>query len=417
MEKEILTPEVIEELPLEKVIENTLVKNNVTDKVINALKKQYGGMQLKSLTDKQGYLEIKEARNNVRKVGIMTEKLCKAGRDDANKIRGMWIDKEKEVLGKIAEVQDPLDAQIKQFEDEEARIRELEIQRQEEQFMKRQTTLLKMEAVYSGNSFTLGAVSYELDNIKEADEEIWTDTILPKYQREFDKVENEKADIEKHKKEAEEKLKAEQAELVRQQEELNKQREEIRLQQEELQKQKLESERVQREIVEKDRIAKSQQEEKIWRGRLSELDDIKWNGQFAFRDDENDPVIAYKDLIEYDDEAFGIIRDLHNNVVSERKESKRIIDQEKRKLELEQAQQDAASKERERIEEEQRQTEIKRKQEEQRQLEESAKASDKEKWGVLLSALNSISLPQFTSTIYKGKLAVLKEKFEEINSL
>lgn len=187
----VLTPEVIEELPLEQVIEKTLVKNNVTDQVIKALKKQYGGMKLKALDDKQGYLEIKEARNNVRKVGILTEKLCKAGRDDANKIRGMWIDKEKDVLAKIAEVQDPLDAEMKKFEDEEARIKELEIQRQEEQFMQRQTTLLKMEAVYGNNCLVLGSVSYEIQNIKEADEEIWTDTILPKYQREFAKVEED----------------------------------------------------------------------------------------------------------------------------------------------------------------------------------------------------------------------------------
>lgn len=309
---EVLTPDVIEEVPLEKQIENSLVKHNVTDKVINALKKQYSGMKLKALDDKQSFLEIKEARNAVRKIGILAEKCCKVGREDAVKIQKLWLAKEKEVLAKIDEVQAPLDAEIKKYEDERDRLEQLEIQRKEEQFMKRQTTLLKMEAIYSGNSFTLGNVSYELENIKEADEEIWTDTILPKYQKEFAKVEEEKAKLEQQKKETEEKLRLEQEELLHQQNELKKAQEEIKKQQEELQKQK---------------------------------------------------------------------------------------------------------KERERIEEEQRQAQLKIQQEEQKKLEELAKASDKEKWQVLLTSLASIQFPEFKSGIYKGKLSIVKEKFEEIKEL
>ena len=54
---------------------------------------------------------------------------------------------------------------------------------------------------------------------------------------------------------------------------------------------------------------------------------------------------------------------------------------------------------------------------EQKKLEEAAKASDKDKWIALVGSINSILIPEFKSSVYKGKLAVLKEKLEEINEL
>ena len=404
---EVLTPDVIEEVPLEKQIENSLVKNNVTDKVINALKKQYGGMKLKALDDKKGYLEIKEARNAVRKVGILAEKCCKLGREDAVKIQKLWLAKEKEVLDKIGEVQNPLDAEMKKFEDEKERLDQLEIQRKEEQFMKRQTTLLKMEAVYSGNSFTLGSVSYELDNIKEADEEIWNDTILPKYQREFAKVEAEKAEIEKQKKEAEDKLRAEQEQLRVQQEELNKQREEMRLQQEALNKEK---EKAIQEMKDKQAAQnKNRMNQIMAMGMVYKFDDKAFSIYDVF--------VAELEITTLTDVEWDELIKKITPVISERKqdaENKRLAEIE---LEKQQAMELAATKERERIEEEQIQAEIKRQIEEQKKLEEAAKASDKDKWIALVGSINSILIPEFKSSVYKGKLAVLKEKFEEINSL
>lgn len=416
MPNEVLTPDVIEELPLEQVIEKTLVKNNVTDQVIKALKKQYGGMKLKSLTDKQSFLEIKDARNAVRKVGILTEKLCKMGRDDANKIRTMWIEKEKEVLGKIAEVQDPLDAEIKKFEDEVARLEELEFQRQEEQFMKRQTTLLKMEAKYEGNSFSLGSVSYEISNIKEADEEIWTDTILPKFQREFAKVEAEKAEIEKQKLEAEEKLKAEQAELLRQQEELKKAQEEMRVQQEELNK--LKAEREQKLLQEEQkrneeiRVAK----ELIYKERQKQLLELglKFDGSsFSISSVAGVVSITVEDITSKESDEWTLFVESKKPFIEEAKTNILKFQEDETKR----IQEEAAQKERERIEEEQRQVEIKKQQDEQLKLEEAAKASDKDKWANLIYTLSSITMPEFKSGIYKNKAAQLVTKINEIKNL
>jgi hypothetical protein len=52
---EVLTPEVISELSLEKVIDNTLVKHNVTEVVINQLKEKYGELRLRDINDKESY--------------------------------------------------------------------------------------------------------------------------------------------------------------------------------------------------------------------------------------------------------------------------------------------------------------------------------------------------------------------------
>jgi len=146
-----ITPHtVVEELPLEKVIENKLAENNVTKRVLNAMKSKFlvpaeGDKMalkpefiLKNPTDKETYLIVKEERKNVRKVGIAAEKVCEKGRADAVQIQRLWIGREKEVLNEVATVQDQLDAQIKIFEDEEKRLLEEEEKRKNEQLIVRQ---------------------------------------------------------------------------------------------------------------------------------------------------------------------------------------------------------------------------------------------------------------------------------------
>jgi hypothetical protein len=67
--------------PLVSEINTALVKQNVTDAVINSMAEKFGGMRLSSLDDKEGYLTIKEARKEVRSIGIIAEKICAKGRD------------------------------------------------------------------------------------------------------------------------------------------------------------------------------------------------------------------------------------------------------------------------------------------------------------------------------------------------
>lgn len=407
MSKEILTPDVIEELPLEKVIDQTLTKNNVTSRVIAALKTKYGGMQLKDVNDKEGYVNIKDARKEVRKIGILTENLCKTGREDAIKIQKMWLAKEKEILGKIAEVQDPLDAEIKKYDDEQARLEAEEVQRQEERFMTRQSQLLKMGAVYANGCFNLNDVSYESNMIKEADGEIYSDTILPKYTAAYDKNETVRVAEEK-KKEAEAiELKRQQDEFAEKQKLFNEQQERFKQQQAELQKQKDEAERQEKE--KRDAVVKA---------RCVRLEGLNMSYSYQTDTYSFDTVKVSKALIsEADDTAFEKLVQEITPQVEERKQVLFKQQEEKRIFEIEAAQQKAIREEQERAAEEQRLAKIKADQEEAKRLEELSKASDKEKWETLMLEVNAIVLPEFKSGIYKGKLNILKEKFEEINSL
>ncbi len=418
MNNEIIEVDAQEISPLEQNIENTLVKANITDKVIQAMKEKYGNLKLKSVDDKEGYLIVKEARKEVRKIGVLTEKLCKHGREDAIAVQKKWLGKEKEILAKIAEVQDPLDAEIKRYDDEIARLQKEEEEKQEREFMNRQTILLKMEAKYENDCFVLGNVSYQLNNIKEADQEIWEETMLPKYQREFEKIEAVRAEEERKQKEDAEKLRLEKEKFEQEQSEFKQKQEAFEKQQRELQQKQDEADRLDRERKQQEADSIRLQQEAKNKTRMQEVLalGLAYSGQhksFVFQNVN----VAEIDIVTLDDTEWASMIEKIKPVIQERKDTLEKEAQQKREQELEQAKQDAIKKEQERVAEEKRQNELKAKQEEQQRLEEAAKASDKEKWNALVQQFVALKLPEFNSTIYKGKLSQLKQKLQEIQAL
>lgn len=411
MSTEILTPEV-EVLDLDNTINQSLVKANITDAVISKLKDQYGGMKLSSVDNKQEYLEIVQAKKEVRKIGILVEKITKSGREDAIAIQKKWLAKEKEILGKIAEVQDPLDAEIKKYEDEVARKEKEEQERKEREYMARQTTLLKMEAKYENDSFTLGGVSYEINNIKEADAEIWEETILPKYKREFEKIETLKAELEYAKQAAAAKLKSEQEELERKQKEFEEKQKQFELQQAELQRKQDEAQRKENERIAEEKRKQDEAENIKFSERMKLLAGWSFNGFTVSR--HGDEIWGNKgDLIQMEDSSFAELVNANNQYVIQQDKLAKI----KREQEIEEAKQLAIKQEQERKAEEEKQAKIKAQQEEERKQEELAKASDKEKWALYVQQIVAIAAPALKSNIYKGKLAQAKEKIEEIQAL
>lgn len=425
--------EVIEVDAVEDNLDNTitqeLVKHNVTDMVIAGLKDKYGGLQLKDLEDKEGYLEIKVARKEVRQWGILTENLCKKGREDAIAIQRKWLAKEKEVLGKIAEVQDSLDAEMNKYEKEIER-KELEAaNRREEAYMKRQQQLLKYGATYEDGSFVLNHISYEATLVKESDDDIWNETILPKYLREYEKNEAERVAIEKKREEETLALKAQQEEMNRQRLEFEEQQRVFREQQEQLRQQQEQADKVKREAEERERTFKAQQEEKLWRGRLSELTDIGWNGKYAFdKSDDSTALLTYEQLISLSDNEFNKVRDDYNGSVASRKEQQRIegdrlakeLEEKReadRKEQIRVAEEQAAQREREKVLEEQRLLEQKRLQQEEENRIKMEQASDKMKWDHFLVSIKDIKYPDMKNATYKGKIEESKKLLVKIINL
>lgn len=386
---EVIEVEAEEINPLEKVIETTLVKHNVTEAVIATLKEKYGGLKLRFIDDKENYLIIKESRGIVRKVGILAERLCEEGRADAVKVQRLWIAKQKEVLSKIAEVQDPLDAEIKTFDDEVKRKEDSEKKRKEEIFVNRQSTLLKYGARFSNGSFVLNHIEYESINIQEADEEVWDKIIMPKYRAQFEEVEAARVAEENKRREDAEKLKKEQ-------EDFKKQQDDFRKQQQEFENQKREAERLQRE--------EQQRKENEERQKRNELQISRFNILIQYKPTGAD--VDMTSLASLSEERFIEISEALK-VKFKKSEEERIT----------LLQEQAAQKEREKIAEDNRLAEIKKQQELDQQKEEAAKASDKEKWELFLHELSAINLPEFKSKVFKNKLAIAKEKMSEIESL
>lgn len=436
-------------IPIEEQINQELVKHNVTEALIADLKQMYMPLVLKDLNDKETYVAIKEGRKHCKQVRVTAEKLCKKGREDANAISKAWVAKEKDVAGRIGEVEDHLEKQEKEFEAEQEKQKALRKRQQEEQLIRRQTQLTNMGALYSDGSFALGEVSFELSLVKECEEDIWVEQILPKFTAEYQKIESERIEADRKKKEQEEELKRQQEEMQRKQRELEQREADLKKAEEEKQR-KDQADEARRRAEENQRI------EKLWRDRLELLRPIGWNGQEAFaKYDESVIVATYDQLITWaDDEFKSAYESHHENVLRIEKEI-----EEKRQAEIEEQKKIAArnalnksrqqallqydhlaphpealadmnddewdgmletvkgtyeAAQREKWEKEQ---EEKKKLEEQREAQRLLEANEKEKWQHIIDQLDAIVIHKFKSGQYGKKAAILREKLEEVKAL
>jgi hypothetical protein len=376
----------IETLPLEKVIKNKLVQNNVTEQILAALKDKYGGLRLASLDDKESYLELKLAARDCAKVRTLTVKLCKEGREDALKIQKLWIQKEKEIVGKVAEVEDVLDAEIKKYDDEVKRKEDEEEKRKKDAAIQRQAALTRMGATYDGQNWTLGETSYDSVLIEQSSPDVWEEAILPKFQSEYQKIEHVRIEEENKKQEAAAEMKRQKEEFAKEQEEFRRQKAEMERQKEqealaELQKQQAEERRVQ------------QERNDLHQKRFQKIAPLQ-------------PSISLSNLWEMSDDDFDAILENEKSIFAKREEEKNRRIQEQ-----------AAQQERERIAEEQRVAEEKRLQEEAKKQEELAQASDKVKFADLIKKVAEIKVPDMRSGQYRKKTAIIREKLEEILAL
>ena len=408
---EVEAEEMLPETSLDKQIENALVKENITDKVIRQLKETFGGMALKSIDDKESYLDIKKARTEVRRIGILVEKVCKKGREDAVSIQRKWLNKEKEVLSQISEVQDPLDAEIKKFEDEVARKENEEKQRREEAFMARQASLFKYGAEYRNGNYELAELSYESELIKNAEDEMWEGIILPKFRKVYEQKEAERVAEETKRREEIERQEKERKELEEKQAAFRKEQEDFERQKRELQEQKDKQDREIREAEQKKQHEEFQKRISIRNIRVSELKNLgcvydELDGLYLYY---GIAVIALSELEALSDSEWNKSLVQINIKISEiksAKEAEYIAQIEKVKKEIAEL---AAKKERERIEEEQRQIQLKKQQEAERLQKELDAANDKTKYADVVKYLSACPTYEMKSSLYKSKMNIIKD--------
>jgi hypothetical protein len=390
---EVLTPEELIPLPIEEQISQELVKANVTEAIIADLRERLLPLKISGTDDKETYLIVQAGRKECKALRVAAKKICTNGREQAVAISKAWIAKEKDVTGRISVVEDYLEKQEVEYETGIAKEKEARKRKQEEQLIIRQQTLAAMGVLYSDGNFTLGEVSYELSLVKESEEDVWQEAILPKFKEEYEKVQAEQ--IEK------DRLKAEgEAEFKRQQEELAQKQKDLAEKEAAL---KREADRQALEAKEKKEAQlKSRRDQLVALGfTYNGIDGFRFFDYMILHDDvENFCVAAWDGLL---DDSKKYVSEIEKQKSEEaRKEQEKIDIQNKRYAELlpfkeygepiemnnlwihaesgfqeilsekrgafEKAEEDrkkqieeaAAKKERERIEEEQRQAEVKR---------------------------------------------------------
>ena len=388
MEETIQRAEVIE-VTLEKKIETALVRHNVTDAVIQQLKAKYGDLKLAALDDKESYLEIKQAAKDCSKLRNLAAKVCKEGREEALKIQKLWVSKEKEVIAKISEIENPLDEEIAKYDAEVERKKNEEKQRQEDEYMRRTQLLTKMGATYTDGCFCIGDFSIEANLVKESSIDVWEESMLPKFEKEYQQIEAERIERERIEKERKEKERKEREEFEQKQAEFKRQQEEFQRKQEEL-------ERAERERLREEERKRQIEQDKIQNERYRRIsiyhphyDIATVNGLWAMSESD------FANYIETSKEKYEAA-------------------QLKRQREIEER---AAQQERERIAEEQRQAEIKRQQDEARKAEELAKAGDKAKWEYFIEEIKKVSVPSWKSGQYRNAATIAQQKLDEILNL
>ncbi len=95
----------------ESPITTELAKQNVTETVITNLKKNFLPLKINGVDDKEGYKKVHDARIQCRDIRVLTEKICKKGREEAVRVQKEWIAKEKEVVAQVSEVEQYLKKQ------------------------------------------------------------------------------------------------------------------------------------------------------------------------------------------------------------------------------------------------------------------------------------------------------------------
>jgi hypothetical protein len=441
--------------PVEEQIQQELVKHNVTEAAIAALKEKYMGLQIKGMDDKETYLAVKEGRKECKGIRVLAEKLCKKGREEANAIQKAWVAKEKDVTGRIGEVEDHLEKQEKDFEAKVAAEKERRKREQEEQFILRNQVLSGMGVLYSDGHYTLGEVSFEMILIKECDPDIWENDIKPKFEEEYQKVEAERIAADRLKEERE-------AELKRQQEALEKEKEEIEQQKAALKAAQEKQERKEREEYDRQMAEAKAKEEDKWKARADQLHALGLKIEFFNNHlyyNGYDCSVSHLDITGYDDEKWDAMIDKITPHIAEQKaeeERQRLAEIEAQKAaerkkaliehrvsllgsygvtasDIEElasateeqfaawyatAKSEYEQKQKEKWEKEQ---EEKRKAEELKKQQEMEQAGDKTKWGQLKMYVDHLEVVSskldFRSGQYRTKALKFRQKLDELKAL
>lgn len=414
MNTEIISVEA-QEIPIEQVVEKSLLtsleKMDITKKFLEEKRDECLELKLDG-QNKEAYTIIRETRLNMKTRRVAIEKICKKGREDATKTQKAWIAVQNDWTGIVSAGEDYLSNLEEEFEKEAERIKNETKRKQEEAFILRQSDLTKMGAHYIDGSFVLNDISFEAILIKEADDEVWNDSIKKKYYDQFLINESARLAEEKIKSEAAEKLRIEQEEFEKQKLELKKAQDELLAQQQEAERlRKIDEKKAEEEAIQQRRNKLSARYDQLFKLGMS------FNGQHQCYVFEDVNVDNKTEINLFNDDEWDALINKITPIIQERKDAaeKKRIDAlaEEKRLAIE----EATRKEKERIEKELADAKLRKEQDDIRKAEELAQSSDKEKWNDFVSQLNKLSIPDMRSGQYRKKIQSVNRLLGEIKGL
>lgn len=394
-------PAVAQEMNLELIINDKLEKANITDLVINGLKEKYSGLKINGQDDREGYKSVVNARKECKAWRVAAKKICEEGRDEAVKTQKAWVAKEKEVTGKILEIETLLQKEEDAYEAEKERIKAEKKRVEDNRLTTRTVQLTGMGASLVDGLFVLGEVKYQVNDIREFDDEKYTNEILPQYKNIFQAAEEARVKAENERRVAEARL---------------------RLEREEFEKKQAEFELQQKKIQEEQKRKEREEEEKrdaIMQQRYQKLQSIGLNYDFKYDafvyegvNVDNKTEISLWDEATFNSKVVELQNEI-KKIKQQKEEADRIKLEAMRKF----AEEKAAEEERKRIAEQQLEEERIRIWDEMIRKEEAEKAKDSEKWKVFKDRIVSIELPTVTGKLYSAKLKKAVELLNQVANL
>lgn len=104
---------------IEEKIEIALMEANITDAKISELKDKYLGLVVEGTDDNVGFQAVTTARKEVKSFRVSVEKFAKELRSPATAFQKAVIVKEKEIVGRISEIENYLVSQEEVFNPKE----------------------------------------------------------------------------------------------------------------------------------------------------------------------------------------------------------------------------------------------------------------------------------------------------------
>jgi hypothetical protein len=337
------------------------------------------GLEITSIEDKKTIAQVSTVRKKLKAARVEVEKEGKAMRDNLNRVNKVISSKEKELIEIIEPTEKKLLGQEKWVEEENERIRQEELRKEEERIQNR----LDRMQVYGYN------VDYNfLKVLSDEDFDKMVDSARVKYEAEQEQIKAEQEEADRLRRLEEERIQKEREELA----ELRKKQEEAdRIIREKEEAQRLEQERIENE---KRKVLAERKS-----NRIQQLRSIGFNydgfdfvfGSITITQDQIDGVEGW--------ESF--VTDIAAKVTVIKEEQAK-----KRQAEIEQARKEAADKAlREKQEADARAL--------QEQEERIAQASDRVKWNSVMDQLRSIAIPEMKSAKNKKLRAAVRQSIEE----